>query len=1072
LFPFILNFDSFPQYVQTATQFGPAPLPDGYIFLSHSSADKPAARQFAQALRRNGLEVWFDEDSFEPGDRWMATLEQAIQKASAMIVYVGRLGAQKWVDREVRFGLVRNTLDPAFRLIPVLSEGADPAQLPPFLLQQQCVDLRDQNRVPEKIQRLVETLRNGHAQKAIPDDYWADHSPFRSLQVFKPEDSWLFFGRDSETDDLVARLAREPVVAVLGNSGSGKSSLIRAGLIPTLRRGRFRKDGASTDSWQIAVFRPSQAPFDSLAETLPGQLMPELSRHEQMEFIADFRKKLPFAEDALRNGVSALASTQATTGKGRILLVADQFEEIFTLTSDRDTRERYINALLAASRPGGAVAVHLVLALRADFYSHCLEHPELSRRLEANLYNVPRMDAKQLRDTIEKRLALAAAHAETGLIDSLLADVGSEPGDLALLEHALDQVWEKRGPGNKLTNASYVEIGRLRGALGRHADEVYGEIGGETEKLLVQKIFLALVHVGEDALDTRQRVSKQELLQLGSRQEIEPLLDRLASSRLISTSGEGEGGQEHVEVAHESLIRNWDRLRSWLNQNREFLVWRDTLRKRARDWKPNEPASLLPEKTAIFQRAMQYLGERPDDLDDSDKAFIRASNQYAKRRRRSRYIAIIVMVATCLAGLFVWVQKSRKDTEIAEESNTDSYRHKLEADAPTLWPGLPDKIPDTDRWLGSSKHLQDEMPILKERLKHLGPKSDELRKGSLGRILQGLEAFTDLSSRVVELRNSEQIALNYEAAHPRQQTIDKILVDINKGRTGGPWPKPQNDRVRFLVPLGTDPDSNLQEFGHLLSGEIPKRDQNGKLLITERSSLVFVLIPGGSFTMGAQRNDSGAANFDHNAKEEERPLRRITLAPFLLCKYEMTKGQWLRMTGANPSEGSPMLQTSTRDSSFDYPVNTVSWNTFNAVLGPLGMDFPTEAQWEYSARGGSKSIQWNNETFKSFSRVANVRETGSLKPTRVGAYPPNKFGLYDMIGNVWEFCRDLSGPVQSISPLDGERLVLRSNEGRRTDRGGSYFDDDILARPTAHYEIDPDYKQFNLGIRPAINLFK
>ena len=205
-------------------------LRKGHVFLSHAGADTQAARRLAEILRRNGLDVWFDKDNLQPGDNWMAALEQAIAQASAMIVYVGSSGIQAWVDREVRFGLVRNTANrEAFRLIPVLGEGADVAKLPPFVQQQQCFDQRD----PEQIRQLVETLRNAtSAQTAIPAEYWTTHSPFRSLQIFGPEDSWLFFGRDRDTDELLTRLGRAPTLVVIGNSGSGKSSLIQAGLIP------------------------------------------------------------------------------------------------------------------------------------------------------------------------------------------------------------------------------------------------------------------------------------------------------------------------------------------------------------------------------------------------------------------------------------------------------------------------------------------------------------------------------------------------------------------------------------------------------------------------------------------------------------------------------------------------------------------------------------------------------------------------------------------------------------------------------------------------------------------------
>src|SRR5215467_2307312 len=250
-----------------------------HIFLSHAGADTSAARQLAEMLRRHGLDVWFDKDNLQPGDRWMEILEEAISNASAMIVYIGSLGIQAWVDREVRFGLVRNTQDrQSFRFIPVLGNGADPAKLPPFVQQQQCVDLRDRERAPEQIRRLLEILRKASpSQAAVPIEYWTTHSPFRSLQIFGPEDSWLFFGRDHDTGELLTRLGRAPTLAVIGNSGSGKSSLIQAGLIPALRRGRFRYGATWVESWRTVIFRPSAAPFSYLAEVLPRQLAPGLS---------------------------------------------------------------------------------------------------------------------------------------------------------------------------------------------------------------------------------------------------------------------------------------------------------------------------------------------------------------------------------------------------------------------------------------------------------------------------------------------------------------------------------------------------------------------------------------------------------------------------------------------------------------------------------------------------------------------------------------------------------------------------------------------------------------------------
>lgn len=546
------------------------------------------------------------------------------------------------------------------------------------------------------------TVRQATPRAPLPAnaDFWRQHSPFRSLQVFEREDSWLFFGRDTEVDDLLVRLGRSPVLAMVGNSGSGKSSLLRAGLIPALQAGRFHCEGSpaessAPDSWRIVVFRPSAAPFDYLAEVLPSQLAPELGVKEQVEFIADCRTRLRADRHALRNAVSALvlaATDKTNTARGtRVLLVADQFEEIFTLTGKQEVRDRYIDGLLEAARVDSAVPVHLVLALRADFYGHCLEHSGLSRCLEANLYNVPRMRPEQMRETIEKRLKLAGGRAEPGLIDSLLEDAGAEPGNLALLEHSLGQLWEHcGGAGCTFTNQAYAQIGRLRGALGRHADEVFDGLSNDEQRRLAQRVFLELVHLGEGAQDTRRRVAKAELLALGEPAQVENLLGRLASSRLIATGREGE--ETFVEVSHEALIRGWPALREWLARDREELALERRLLQSAEEWQSlqRDPGALL--QGARLAQAEDWLG-RHGDAADPVREYVRASlearaeaarkereaherelSRQKATARRFRWFSYVLAVAALVAVGSAWfayhqrvLEKSRAMAARAEE---------------------------------------------------------------------------------------------------------------------------------------------------------------------------------------------------------------------------------------------------------------------------------------------------------------------------------------------------------------------------------------------------------------------
>lgn len=524
------------------------------LFLSHAGEESEAARALAVALRRAGVEVWLDVERLKPGDRWQHEIGAALRRSRALILYVGQAGVARWVDFEVQIALDRAAKDGAFRLIPVLGPGADPAVLPDFVKLFHWLDLReDAHPAPEKLKDLLAGVLNRPAERiaVLPPD----RPPFRGLLHFDVEDTVVFFGREQETDELLRLLSKDSFLLVMGDSGCGKSSLVRAGLVPALLRGRFNDGRAWVNDWRIAITRPGSDPFGELAESLPDLASSVSDRPERIHLN---RKLLAERPDGLRDIIAGSVPPGART-----LLVVDQFEELFTLTLDAVVRRRYIDCLLRATNVEGSRPMHTVVTLRADFFGRCWDSPELLDRVRKNQYLTPRLPVERLRELIERPLAMAGAEAEPGLVETMLNDVGDEPGNLALLEHALDQLWQKRRVDSKgiwITHEAYENLGRLAGALRSHANAAMERLKHDEERTLARRFFIDLTQLGEGTEDTRRRVKIEELTATAvNREKAIAVLEQLASERLITT------GDDYAEVAHEELIRSWLELRRWVD---------------------------------------------------------------------------------------------------------------------------------------------------------------------------------------------------------------------------------------------------------------------------------------------------------------------------------------------------------------------------------------------------------------------------------------------------------------------------------------------------------------------------
>lgn len=272
-----------------------------------------------------------------------------------------------------------------------------------------------------------------------------------------------------------------------------------------------------------------------------------------------------------------------------------------------------------------------------------------------------------------------------------------------------------------------------------------------------------------------------------------------------------------------------------------------------------------------------------------------------------------------------------------------------------------------------------------------------------------------------------------------------------------------------LVPLGPDPDSRLEEFAHLASGRPPVRsDKTGRLVRTADMSLVFVLIPGGRFVMGAQGANANAPNYDVGAQEEEAPLCVVDLSSFLISKYEMTQGQWRALARSKPGV---CRESPGRTTDGWYPLHDVSWEDCSRMLGAAAMLMPTEAQWEYACRSRTSTPWWTGDEERSLVGAANLWlyelriHDPALAP--VGVQRANPFGLHDVHGSLWEWCRDwwasYETPVRACDGLRGNR-----SSGFRVIRGGSYLDGPHYARSSHRNARRPSAPSGATGVRPSI----
>jgi WD40 repeat protein len=475
--------------------------------------------------------------------------------------------------------------------------------------------LEDEPDVAKRLLELAATVRREDAPASgLP--------PYKGLFYFDESDAELFFGREQLTGSLVERLisgleAGHRFLTVIGASGSGKSSLVRAGLIPALR---WRKESSG---WPVHVMTPTAHPLAALAGALNGQ-------GKTQTLVKEFAG----TTQGLHKTLGRLAENAGTE---HTLLMIDQFEELFTLCRNEDEQHAFVeNVLTAALQPDGKALV--VIAMRADFYAHCGQFDLLRQAVSSHQEYIGPMSMDNLRRAIEEPAKRGHWEIEPGLVDVLLHDIGAdagripEPGALPLLSHALLETWQRRR-GHTMTLSGYIASGGVRGAIAETAETVFYDKLDQNQRDIARQIFLRLTELGGDVstADTRRRVGFDELVtNQQNRDVVHDVLLTLADARLITTD------QDVAEVAHEALIREWPTLRSWLEENREGLRLHRHLTITAQEWDVSNRDSSMLYRGARLAQALEWAAEHSDDLNMLERSFLDESKALVEREAVER----------------------------------------------------------------------------------------------------------------------------------------------------------------------------------------------------------------------------------------------------------------------------------------------------------------------------------------------------------------------------------------------------------------------------------------------------
>ncbi|EIJ34087.1 SUMF1/EgtB/PvdO family nonheme iron enzyme [Thiothrix nivea] len=962
------------------------PAQTGYIFLSYSRTDKNVAAMLRSRLIDAGFKVFRDEESIRIGDNWLQSLQTAVQGCSAFVLLVGRDGVQqqRWVGAEVEVALSRKLSphDDRERLpvFPVLLPDAALDDLPVFLQQIQSMVWHPDSELP---QALLEALQAQTSLQTAPPLLKGE--PYRGLSYFRREDADRFFGRHEEVlqalrglgfaEDLTPETSAQPHsryyrwLQIHAASGAGKSSLVRAGLLPKIEQGLlWRRTGYA--GWNILEpMMPGEKPVEMLAEKL-AKAFPQ---NDMDAWLGKLNQ--PDKPSALAYALRPLLPA----GKAA-LLVVDQFEELFTLAKDAERSQ--FDRLLAAALADPDCPLFLISTIRSDFLDRFEYLPELLRLYNTHKsdYLLPTISEAGLRELIVYPARLAGLQVDADLVEAIVHDARDEPGALPLVESALAELWnDAQAHGSqRLSKAYYAQHNGVVGMLAKQADALIGSLGERGRKQALN-LLLALTRINEGGRHTRRRLARADAVhEAGGGERGEQVILTLAGER-VRQGGGAVGGPLRLIVTDGEKSPSVPLLQ---RGKQEGVIWR-----------VGRKLGLLPS----FEKG--GVGGGFSSVELVHEMLVRPSGRKDEQGRTIGYWPTLYD--------YVFANRDR-----------DYQRQQLQVDA--------------QRWRERSR---------------------------LGRWF-GLAGWRDL--RVFgKLRPRPE---SVEGRYLRRSrwvawAQTSLLVGILGVLAHSAWWADEN-KLPFSYAL----IKPLWELGY--APPLPE--------------MVEIIKPGqeATFTMGCVDGRDNVKGLGKCADYfmEATPHEVTLTKPFQLGKYELTFMQYDYYVWDQQRQGKQVdYPPDAGYGRFSKPAINVSWDDATAYAEWLkertgqAYRLPTEAEWEYAARAGTDTAYpWGgNANCDDFSCKDTNPNTAP-----VGSFPASPFGLYDMHGNVWEWCQDVYGaypaepvrnpqgsPVSSFdSTFDGINRVIR---------GGSLDHGPRIVRSANRLRGAPDNRVSYVGFRLA-----